>query len=47
MLNIRTIERIEVLVLKQTLLVDSLCECPDSIVSKAWANLVRRVSGSV
>ena len=37
MLNIRTIEGIEVPVLKRTLLIDSLCECPDAIVSSAWA----------
>ena len=47
MLNIRTIEVIEMPVLKRTLLIDSLCECPDAIVSSAWANLNHSVSGNV
>ena len=44
MLNISTIEGIEVPVLKRTLLIDSLCEWPDSIVSVVWADLFRSVS---
>ena len=47
MLNIRTIEGIEVPVLKQTLLIDSFCEWPDAIASSVWADLFRSVSGSV
>ena len=31
MLNIRIIEVIEMPVLKRTLLIDSLCECPDAV----------------
>ena len=47
MLNMRTIERVEVPVLKRTLLIDSLCEWPDAIASSVWADLFRSVSGSV